>query len=173
MNAPAVSANMGSHSATIARTGRSCPDGTFGLGAWQHLAVSALSLLVVLSFALSWMGPMLDHHFAERHPAHRHIYLGAAVPAHSHDFSSFHSHSALLTLEMAAEATGAGTVEGVIFVSPGGGLARGTADLAVPALPPSLPLGIGDGAGMLGGHVAAVPNLSGAAVKPPTLPPRA
>lgn len=47
-------------------------------------AVSALFLLL--------LGPLLDHHYAERQPDHAHIYLGQFVPDHIHPYETPHAH---------------------------------------------------------------------------------
>ena len=144
-----------------------------GLSEWQHLAVSTLSLLVVLSLALSWMGPMLDHHFAERHPGHQHIYLGAANTEHSHDFRPFHSHNPLAALLSATELPPQNAADGIVFVAPGGGSAHGIADITVPVSAQSISFGVGDDAALPGYRLLREAAPPGASVAPPTLPPRA
>ena len=142
-------------------------------GAWQHFAVSTLSLLVVVSLALSWMGPMLDHHFAERHPGHQHIYLSGANPEHSHDFQPFHSHSGPGSLLLAAEDTPANTPDGILFVVPASGSAHSVADITMPASGQSIGFGVAGGTGLLGHHLRRETAPPGASIAPPTLPPRA
>lgn len=66
---------------------------------------------------------MLDHHFAERHPAHGHMYLGAAGPGHSHPFEHSHIHYDA----MYAPAPGD---EGVAFFTSYEGSGHGHADSA-------------------------------------------
>ena len=144
-----------------------------GLSEWQHLAVSTLALLVVLSLALSWMGPMLDHHFAERHPGHQHIYLGAANPEHSHDFRPFHSHNPLGALLSATEQPPLNAADGIVFVAPVSGSAYGIADITVPVSAQSITLGAGDYAALPGYRIRREAAPPGASVAPPTLPPRA
>ena len=58
----------------------------------RELATQSLALLAVAVLLVSALGPMLDHHFAERHPAHAHIYLGAVSLDHSHPFEHSHIH---------------------------------------------------------------------------------
>ena len=45
-----------------------------------------LALVIVL---LPSLGPLLDHHFAERQPYHAHL---AADSGHEHNYQAFHSH---------------------------------------------------------------------------------
>ena len=162
--------SRGSMSALRHRRG---PDEGSTLGAWQQFTLSALALIVVFSLAMSWMGPMLDHHFAERHPGHQHIYLGTVSPDHSHDYEAFHSHSTFLLLQLTAEWPTAGPADGIVFVAPDGGLAKGVADVTVPVHSQSLRADFGDSTGALGRHLHVESILPGATIVPPTLPPRA
>ena len=50
-------------------------------------AVAAVSLLL-----LSFLGPLLGHHYAERQPNHTHIYLGRVIPDHVHPYEVLHTH---------------------------------------------------------------------------------
>ena len=53
-----------------------------------------LSVLVAAcALLLSFSGPLLDHHFAERQHDHVHIYLGPAAPDHAHPYEVSHVHS--------------------------------------------------------------------------------
>ncbi len=45
--------------------------------------------LVVLMVALPAVGPLLDHHFAERQPYHAHV---GADSSHRHDYRAAHAH---------------------------------------------------------------------------------
>ena len=47
--------------------------------------------LAVLMVALPFLGPVVDHHFAERQPYHAHFW---ADEGHEHNYSSLHSHHA-------------------------------------------------------------------------------
>ena len=51
-------------------------------------------LATVYALVLSVFGPVLDHHYAERQPDHRHIYIGDVVSDHIHPYevphTSFH-----------------------------------------------------------------------------------
>ena len=128
---------------------------------------------MVISLALSWMGPMIDHHFAERHPGHQHIYLGAANPEHSHDYRPFHSHNGLSALLMAAERTPPNTSDDILFVVPASGSAHSVADITIPASTQSISFGVAGGTGLLGHHLRREAAPPGASIAPPTLPPRA
>ena len=47
--------------------------------------------LAVLLVALPFLGPVVDHHFAERQPYHAHF---GADEGHEHNYASLHSHHA-------------------------------------------------------------------------------
>ena len=132
----------------------------------KDMATQLLALLAVVALLVSALGPMLDHHFAERHPAHGHLYLGAVIPEHSHPFEHSHIHYD----ELYAPAPGGD--ENVIFFAPYDGSGHAHADLVVPAAVPS-PRYADDGGPLLrnGGDDAA--RMRGISVPPLRQPPRA
>lgn len=134
-------------------------------GTLKDLATQSLALLAVVALLASAVGPMLDHHFAERHPAHGHLYLGAVSPGHSHPYEHSHIHYT----ELYAPAPGDDVI---LFFAPYDGSGHAHADLAVPAAEPS-PQYTDDGGPLLasGGDDAAL--LRGIAVPPLRQPPRA
>ena len=81
--------------------------------AWRGTLL-ALSAAVVLVF----LGPAIDHHFAERQHNHTHLYLTASAAEHGHPdlhpFEDSHSHTSLGT-----EDTGFG---GVLYQTSNDGL---------------------------------------------------
>ena len=54
--------------------------------------ITALALLAALLIPL--LGPLVDHHFAERQPGHLHLYLTGVPVQHLHDHEAYHSHDA-------------------------------------------------------------------------------
>jgi hypothetical protein len=54
-------------------------------------------IIIVVLYALftPFLGPMLDHHFAERQHNHQHIYFGSASAKHTHFYEllDLHSHT--------------------------------------------------------------------------------
>lgn len=48
--------------------------------------------LALYALLLATLGPVLDHHFAERQPDHQHVYLGNTNPAHQHPYQAAHIH---------------------------------------------------------------------------------
>lgn len=54
-----------------------------------RIAIHLPSLLLLLSLALPSMGPLVDHHFAERQPGHKHL---TSVSYHIHTAASGHFH---------------------------------------------------------------------------------
>ena len=49
---------------------------------------SIWTAILVMALALPSIGPMLDHHFAERNPTHRHV---SVALDHAHGYGSSHS----------------------------------------------------------------------------------
>ena len=64
--------------------------------AWQFLPLLAFAAVI-----LAFLGPALDHHFAERQHDHSHLYLSRAAASHGHPglhpFEQFHSHGTVAT----------------------------------------------------------------------------
>ena len=52
-----------------------------------------LFLLLVSTVLYGLIGPMFDHHFAERVPYHGHLYLSGSSLSHDHTGALFHTHS--------------------------------------------------------------------------------
>ena len=132
--------------------------------ALKETAARSLALLAVVALLASALGPMLDHHFAERHPAHGHLYLGAADSGHSHPFEHSHIHYDALY----APAPGQGDI---VFFAPYDGMGHAHADIATPAVTASLQFG-GDGDLLLRKGGDSVSVLRGLAVPPLRHPPR-
>ena len=59
-------------------------------GAKVLFPITALALLAALLLPL--LGPLSDHHFAERQPAHLHVYLTGVPIQHVHDHEAIHAH---------------------------------------------------------------------------------
>ena len=131
----------------------------------KDMATQSLAILAVVALLVSALGPMLDHHFAERHPAHGHLYLGAVGPEHSHPFEHSHVHYD----ELYAPAPGD---ENIIFFAPYDGSGHAHADLAVPVSSPS-PLYSDDGGPLLGNGGDDPARLQGIALSPLRQPPKA
>ncbi len=55
--------------------------------------LTGLFVLVALyALFLSFFGPVLDHHYAERQPEREHIYLGRVIPDHVHPYEMLHTY---------------------------------------------------------------------------------
>jgi len=76
---------------------------------------------IAVSFVLTSLGPVLDHHFAERNPLHAHLYFGAAErrSPHSHPYETPHDHASHRH-QKASSSSGSTTV----YLSPSDGLAQ-------------------------------------------------
>ena len=55
----------------------------------HRLTVYFPSTLLLLGLALSFAGPLVDHHFADRQPGHKHLF---PVTSHLHAIDSPHGH---------------------------------------------------------------------------------
>ena len=127
-------------------------------------ALAALALLAVGVLMLPSLGPLLDHHFAERQPGHTHWYRGAAGAEHSHPFEDFHIHYDA----MYDSADGGG----IAFFARYDGAGHSCADLAAPGPAPRLRWdGGGDTVLRYGGDDGGV--WRGISVAPARRPPRA
>ena len=58
----------------------------------MHPFIGVVIFLTIHAFLLSFYGPVFDHHFAEREPAHEHIYLGRISLKHIHPYEVLHAH---------------------------------------------------------------------------------
>ena len=130
----------------------------------KALGVQSLALLAVTLLLLTSLGPLFDHHFAERFPAHGHLFLGAAGEEHTHPFEHSHVHYDA----MYAPVPGDGSV---IFFAPNDGVGYAHAVIAAPA---ALPLTRfdGDGGSILRSRSYATALLSGVTVSPVVPPPK-
>ncbi len=57
----------------------------------KRMAAQVLAVSLVFLLFLPFIGPQLDHHFAERRPDHVHVYLGDVLPDHIGDDAIFPS----------------------------------------------------------------------------------
>ena len=133
--------------------------------ALKSLGVQSLALLAVAVLLLSSLGPMIDHHFAERHPDHGHLFLGAADEEHTHPFEHSHIHYDAMYAPVAGG-------ENVIFFAPNDGVGYAYADVTAPALTPLLRAG-DDGGPLLGSRSNYATPLRGAHIPPLVPPPEA
>lgn len=131
----------------------------------KDMATQSLAILAVVALLVSALGPLLDHHFAERHPAHGHLYPGAVGPEHSHPFEHSHIHYDELYAPVPGD-------ENIIFFAPYDGSGHAHADLAVPVSSPS-PLYSDDGDPLLGNGGDDPARLQGIALPPLRQPPKA
>jgi hypothetical protein len=54
-----------------------------------RLAQYLPTVLLLMGLALPFAGPLVDHHYADRQPGHKHLF---AVGSHLHSVDSSHSH---------------------------------------------------------------------------------
>ena len=137
-----------------------------------QLSMQALCLMGVLSLVLFSMGPMLDHHFAERHPEHNHIYLGSAIPDHTHSFESSHNHSSSQMLGILMQPAEDIRSDGIVVVSSQDGTNGGAADLTVPMSLHGVRMAGDDESGIPRLSADTYATLSSISISPPMRPPR-
>ncbi len=89
-------------------------DGKALLKAKVLFPVTALTLLAAL--LLPPLGPLADHHFAERQPGHLHIYLAGVPIQHLHDHEAFHPHASTNVGPVEVENSGPVLESTVIFM---------------------------------------------------------
>ena len=149
-----------------------------GVGGWsssalRQMAARLLAVTVVAALALSSLGPMIDHHFVERHPGHVHLFFGPSDPGHSHDFNSAHIHDPTGMygpVPGLLDHTGPGDIA---YFMPNDGIGYGSADLTIPFVERSLRLPWGDSHGLLGAASSPYAIMKETTVIPPTHPPLA
>ena len=140
------------------------------------IAMQSLSLILVVAIALMSLGPMLDHHFAERHPGHQHVFLGAADSSHSHTFDKSHAHYGSWMYGPAPSSfssSPSGESASIIFLMPNDGAGNGATDIVAPVMMHSALLTNTDEARPLCSSCEAGHILNSATVLPSTPPPRA
>lgn len=50
-------------------------------------------MLMVMGLIVPFVGPVIDHHYVDRSPAHAHVFVGEETNAHEHSLASFdHGH---------------------------------------------------------------------------------
>ena len=132
--------------------------------ALKEMATRSLALLAVVALLASAIGPMLDHHFAERHPAHGHLYLSAVDGEHTHPFEHTHIHYDAMYAPAPGDA-------GIVFFAPYDGMGHAHTDIATPIVTAS-PRFDADGDLLLRKGSDAVSVLRGITVAPLRQPPR-
>ena len=145
--------------------------GTPGLtirAAWHNLAVLAVAALL-----LPFLGPAMDHHFAERQHGHGHVYLGAASAEHQHPYEGPHIHQNDPHLAHGGSVVavpGNGVPDDIVYLTSYRGLGQ---ELASPLAAPIRPAVIfPDNDPFLFAIARREHILSGVFVAPPENPPR-
>ncbi len=140
----------------------------------KRMASQTLAISLVFLLFLPFIGPQLDHHFAERRPDHVHVYLGDVLPDHTHAFEGRHVHYHPPTgKSMDGDDSLKGRPsQGIVYLTSDEGLGQGTVDLT-PRLIQQSPLFPGpDDAPRLFDVGGSDAILSSAFVAPPKKPPR-
>ena len=140
----------------------------------KRMAAQALAVSLVLLLFLPFIGPQVDHHFAERRPDHVHVYLGDVLPDHSHAFEGRHVHYHPTPGQPidSGDPSQGGPAQGIVYLTSDEGLGQGTVDLT-PRLIQQSPLFPGpDDAPRLFDAGRGDAILSSAFIAPPRKPPR-
>lgn len=88
---------------------------------FRFLVSVSLGLLLFSS-----LGPLIDHHFAERIPHHSHAFIGQNESEHDHPFEASHVHYGMPS-NAAADHGGTGNpfdATGILFLTPDDGLGQ-------------------------------------------------
>lgn len=64
---------------------------------------SLIAVAAVLGLLISSLGPLIDHHFAERQPHHEHVYFWSQGSDHSHSYGLDHRHHPIASTDRAAQ----------------------------------------------------------------------
>ena len=147
-------------------------------------SLAALALLGVALFAMALpiVGPLDDHHFAERTHTHQHIYLDGRPAAHRHIYErpGHHRHRHLAPGALAGNAgapAGAGVGDGaahtVFLTSATAGLLLSALSAPCHTAPEALrpPAPRAGNASLLGRFASPFRRLEGVCVTPPHRPP--
>ena len=139
----------------------------------REAATQLLCLLLVLAILLLSLGPMLDHHFAERHPGHQHFYLGSADQSHPHGYQESHVHDSSWVYGSDGSWEGNSGPGGIVYLMPNDGAGHSAADITIPMAVQSARFGGGEGNRPPTGRDESATALSGASISPSVPPPRA
>lgn len=72
-----------------------------------------MALLAVVAVLTTVVGPVLDHHFAERQATHGHVFIDGVQPDHGHMSDDDHVHDAGESIAVGVVATGDSDASGV------------------------------------------------------------
>ena len=140
----------------------------------KRMAAQVAAISLVFLLFLPFIGPQLDHHFAERRPDHVHVYLGDVLPGHTHSFEGRHVHyhpSSEQSMD-SGDPSKRGPAQGIVYLASDEGIGQGTVDLT-PRLIQQFPLFPSpDNVPRLFDIGRGDAILSSAFVAPPKKPPR-
>jgi hypothetical protein len=117
---------------------------------------------------------MTDHHFAERHPNHIHIYLGTPSVDHIHPYQVPHSHEAGHKREKAAAdglPSRSGASGHIVYLTPPNEVIQSLVSLIVTVLPADVSFPDLEDNWSLLGAASNVPFPPEAFIAPPEKPP--
>jgi hypothetical protein len=136
---------------------------------------SVFALVGVLVLLFPSIGPLADHHFAERGPNHEHIYLGEVVPDHVHSFQVRHTHDhapATLEADSGEYSTADGGAEGIVYLTTEDGIGPSPGSVAIPSLLEEVFYPDPDDQDSPSGIIHGEGIPAGASIPPPDKPPQ-
>ena len=141
-----------------------------GTSPGTRVALQLVALGLVAALAILTLGPVLDHHFAERHPGHHHLFLRAAPVEHDHSFAHDHANHALHRMMSSEPGTSGALDSDHLYFSPIDWIAASSVHLALPHSPSALTLHNDAGLIPLTASAGST-TVSGTTIAPPKRPP--
>ena len=129
----------------------------------SKIACQAIAVAAMVALFLSGIGPLVDHHFAERLPGHAHIYLGSQATDHHHTYQAAHSHS--------HDDLGTAGAD-IVFLTSNDGFGTGYVEVAAPAVLGAAAFSSSDDDSFLFGSPSSETVPDGITVGPLRRPPR-
>ncbi len=146
-----------------------------------RMATQAVAGVLVLGLLLPFLGPVIDHHFAERFPHHGHIYVASpdtehihayALPHHHHANGHSHVHGGLLPVAADTALIDTAPLPDMLFFVSNDGLTRAPMTIVVPPVRLDVPVPLLHDRGYSLPTPADDTLLAGVAVAPADEPPR-
>lgn len=127
---------------------------------------SLIAAVAVLSLLVSSVGPLFDHHFAERQPHHQHLFFGLFTGEHTHSYGlGNHHYPSQWTADTAPP-------DGVVFLTSTDGSGPGVAVVTSLLVNQEMDFPATDDSWLLSGDAGDDRVLTEATIRLPKKPPR-
>ncbi len=106
----------------------------------RSLLLAGAGILALWALFSPALGPVMDHHFAERHHNHSHIYAGPLDFDHLHPYEKHHVHGPVRSatdIKVGDDQWGPEVPRGVVFLSPMDGMGQDSLVQLTPVTQPS------------------------------------